>query len=140
MSIYVKDIIKAMEKIAPPSLKESYDNVGLMVGDKEKEVHKVLLALDCTKKVIEEAKKNNIDLIITHHPLIFRKPSRIVKDDLQGFKIIELIKNDISLFSSHTNLDSVKGGINEEIVNILGFKSKKIIEESKVLGFQTSGI
>ena len=140
MSIYVKDIIKAMEKIAPPSLKESYDNVGLMVGDKEKEVHKVLLALDCTKKVIEEAKKNNIDLIITHHPLIFRKPSRIFKDDLQGFKIIELIKNDISLFSSHTNLDSVKGGINEEIVNILGFKSKKIIEESKVLGFQTSGI
>lgn len=140
MSIYVKDIIKVMEKIAPPSLKESYDNVGLMVGDKEKEVHKVLLALDCTKKVIEEAKRNNVDLIITHHPLIFRKPSRIVKDDLQGFKIIELIKNDISLFSSHTNLDSVKWGINEEIVNILGFKSKKIIEESKVLGFQTSGI
>ena len=95
MSIYVKDIIKLMEKIAPPSLKESYDNVGLMVGDKEKEVHKVLLALDCTKKVIEEAKRNNVDLIITHHPLIFRKPSRIVKDDLQGFKIIELIKNDI---------------------------------------------
>ena len=140
MSIYVKDIIKVMEKVAPPSLKESYDNVGLMVGDKEKEVHKVLLALDCTKKVIEEAKRNNIDLIITHHPLIFRKPSRIVKDDLQGFKIIELIKNDISLFSSHTNLDSVKGGINEEIVNILGFKSNKIIEESRVLGFQTSGI
>lgn len=107
---------------------------------KKKKYIKYYLLQIVLKKVIEEAKKNNIDLIITHHPLIFRKPSRIVKDDLQGFKIIELIKNDISLFSSHTNLDSVKGGINEEIVNILGFKSKKIIEESKVLGFQTSGI
>ena len=57
MSIYVKDIIKAMEKIAPPSLKESYDNVGLMVGDKEKEVHKVLLALDCTKRLLKKQKK-----------------------------------------------------------------------------------
>lgn len=140
MSIKVRDIMKEMEKIAPPFLKESYDNVGLMVGDKEKEVKKVLLALDCTKNVIKEAESVNADLIITHHPLLFRKPSRIVRDDLQGWKIIELIKNDISLYSSHTNLDSVKGGINEEIVNLLGFKNSKIIEKSNIKGFEDSGI
>lgn len=140
MTYYVRDIIKVMEKIAPPFLKESYDNVGLMVGDKNKEVKKVLLALDCTKLVIEEAKENNVDMIITHHPLLFRKPSRIVYDDLQGYKIIELIRNDISLYSSHTNLDSVKGGINEEIVNILGFKNSKLMESSNVKSYEDSGI
>lgn len=140
MSILVKDIVKEMEKIAPPFLKESYDNVGLMVGDNNKEVKKVLLALDCTKDVIEEAKNNNIDMIITHHPLLFRKPSKIVKEDLQGYKIIQLIRSDISLYSSHTNLDSVRGGINEEIVNILGFKNSKIIEKSSVKGFEDCGI
>ena len=126
----VKDIMDAMEELAPSNLKESYDNVGLMIGSEDKDVKKVLLALDCTKEVVEEAIHNKVDLIITHHPLIFRKPSRIVKEDLQGYKIIELIKNDISLYSSHTNLDSTKGGINEEIVKILGFNESYIIEKS----------
>ncbi|WP_294351069.1 Nif3-like dinuclear metal center hexameric protein [uncultured Clostridium sp.] len=140
MSVKVKEIIKAMENLAPTFLKESYDNVGLMVGEKEKEVKRVLLALDCTKDVIEEAKREKVDLIITHHPLLFRKPSKIVKEDLQGYKIIELIKNDISLYSSHTNLDSVKGGINEKIVDILGFEGSKIIERSSIKNFEDSGI
>ncbi|MBE6051648.1 MAG: Nif3-like dinuclear metal center hexameric protein [Clostridium sp.] len=140
MSVKVKDIMKAMESLAPVFLKESYDNVGLMVGEKDKEVNKVLLALDCTKEVIEEAKREEVDLIITHHPLLFRKPNKIVKEDLQGYKIIELIKNDISLYSSHTNLDSVKGGINEKIVELLGFKNSKLIEKSNVKNFEDSGI
>ena len=140
MQVKVKDIVKEMERIAPPCLKEDYDNVGLMVGNSEKEVKKVLLALDCTKEVIEEAKSIKTEMIITHHPLIFRKPSRIVYEDLQGFKIIELIKNDISLYSSHTNLDSVKGGINDSIVNILGFEKGKIIDPSKIKGYEDSGI
>ena len=127
----VKDIIKEMEKFAPKFLKEDFDNVGLMVGDKEKEVKKILLALDCTLEVIEEAKNNNIDLIITHHPLIFRKPSSITTDTLQGKKIIELIKNDINLYSSHTNLDSAEDGLNETIMNILGFDQSKVIEVHK---------
>lgn len=127
----VKDIIKEMEIFAPKYLKEDFDNVGLMVGDKEKEVNKILLALDCTLDVIEEAKENNIDLIITHHPLIFRKPSSITTDTLQGKKIIELIKNDISLYSSHTNLDSAENGLNETIINILGYTKSEVIEVNK---------
>lgn len=129
--IKVNNIIEEMELLAPTYLKEDFDNVGLMVGDKNKEVKKVLLALDCTLKVIEEAKKENVELIITHHPLIFKRPSSITTDTLQGKKIIELIKNDISLYSSHTNLDSVENGLNDTIVSILGFDNFKILEKNK---------
>ena len=129
--IKVNNIIKEMELLAPTYLKEDFDNVGLMVGDKNKEVKKVLLALDCTLKVIEEAKKENVELIITHHPLIFKRPRSITTDTLQGKKIIELIKNDISLYSSHTNLDSVENGLNDTIVSILGFDNFKILEKNK---------
>ena len=129
--IKVNNIIKEMELLAPTYLKEDFDNVGLMVGDKNKEVKKVLLALDCTLKLIEEAKKENVELIITHHPLIFKRPSSITTDTLQGKKIIELIKNDISLYSSHTNLDSVENGLNDTIVSILGFDNFKILEKNK---------
>lgn len=127
----VKDIIKIMEQFAPKMLKEDFDNVGLMVGDKEKKVEKILLALDCTLDVIEEAKDKKIDLIITHHPLIFRKPNSITNDTLIGKKIIELITNDISVYSSHTNLDSAEKGLNETIVNILGYESEELLEVNK---------
>lgn len=127
----VKEIIEVIETLAPISLKEDFDNVGLMVGDREKEVKKVLLALDCTLKVIQEAKENNVDLIITHHPLIFRRPNNITTDTIQGKKIIELIKNDISLYSSHTNLDSAKKGLNDSIPGLLGYESSEILETNK---------
>ena len=127
----IKDIIKIMEDFAPKNLKEDFDNVGFMVGDKEKDVKRILLALDCTLDVIEEAKEKDIDLIITHHPLLFRKPSSITTETLTGKKIIELIKNDIGLYSSHTNLDSAEEGLNETIVNVLGFGEGILLEENK---------
>lgn len=126
----LKNIISIMESIAPPMLKEDYDNVGLMVGDGSSEVAKVLVALDCTLEVIEEAKAIGAQLILSHHPLLFRKPSTITTDTLLGKKIIELIKNDIALYSSHTNWDSVKGGLNDTFVSVLGFEEGKIIEKN----------
>ncbi|MGL5575617.1 MAG: Nif3-like dinuclear metal center hexameric protein, partial [Sarcina sp.] len=120
--------IEIMERVAPIHLKEDFDNVGLMVGDKNKEIKKVLLALDCTDTVIEEAKEIGAELILTHHPLIFKKPSSITTDTLQGRKIIKLIQNDINLYSAHTNWDSVREGINDTIVDMLGFKSEEIID------------
>ncbi|WP_297427023.1 Nif3-like dinuclear metal center hexameric protein [Clostridium sp.] len=136
----VIDVAKEIEKFAPKFLSEDYDNVGLMVGDESKEVKKVLLALDCTKEVIKEAIETKSDLIITHHPLIFRKPKNIVKGDLLGDKVISLIKEDIALYSCHTNLDSVKGGINETIVNMLGLTSSEIIAPSENKNYKDSGI
>jgi dinuclear metal center YbgI/SA1388 family protein len=136
----IKDIIRIMEEFAPKTLKEDFDNVGLMVGDRNKEVKKILLALDCTLDVIQEAKEKRVDLIITHHPLIFRKPSSITTDTLIGKKIIELIKNDISLYSSHTNLDSAENGLNETIVNILGYSTNELIEVNKMARNDNEGL
>ena len=130
MPLKVKDIVNIMEDYAPVKLKESYDNVGLMVGDSSCEVTKILIALDCTLKVIEEAIKCGCNLIITHHPLLFKKPNSITTDTLQGKKIIKLIKNNINLYSSHTNLDSTPNGINEIIMNVLGFNKGRILETS----------
>lgn len=127
----LNDIINIVEEIAPVKLKENFDNVGLMVGDREKNITKVLLALDCTEDVICEAKKLGAELILTHHPLLFRKPSSITTDTLLGRKIIELIKNDINLYSAHTNWDSVKGGLNDTLVKMLGFEEGIIIERNQ---------
>ncbi|MGL5352603.1 MAG: Nif3-like dinuclear metal center hexameric protein [Clostridium sp.] len=138
--IKLESIIKYMEKIAPINLKEDFDNVGLMVGDKSKNVKKVIFALDCTLEVIDEAIEANAELIITHHPLLFSKPKSITSDSLQGRKIIKLIKNNINLYSSHTNLDSAPGGLNETIVEVLGFKSSEILEKTKVKNYENAGL
>lgn len=135
-----KIVIKEIEKVAPKSLKEDYDNVGLMVGNEEKEVSKVLLSLDCTNDVVKEAISLNCDMIITHHPLFFRKPKSIVSGDLLGNKVIELIKNDINLYSCHTNLDSCRHGINEILVKMLGFDSGDILEPNKSKSNLDAGI
>lgn len=128
----IDKLINIMETIAPPHLKESYDNVGLMVGDREADVTKILVALDCTLEVVEEARELGAELILSHHPLLFRKPSTITTDTLLGKKIIELIKNDIALYSSHTNWDSVKDGINDEFVAYLGFGEGEIMAKNPV--------
>ncbi|NEZ45726.1 Nif3-like dinuclear metal center hexameric protein [Clostridium niameyense] len=132
MSLKIKDIQDIMEQYAPLYLKESYDNVGLMVGDSESIVKNILVALDCTLEVIQEAKRRKCNLIVTHHPLLFRKPSSITTDTILGRKIIELIKNDISLYSSHTNLDSTENGLNDIVAKLMGLKNIKIIDDNKL--------
>lgn len=128
MPLKVKNFVDMMNNFAPENFKEDYDNVGLMVGDNDKEVTSIIVALDCTMKVIDEALSKGCNLIMTHHPLLFHKPSKITSDTLLGRKIIKLIKNDISVYSSHTNLDSVGGGLNDIIMHLLGFNNYKIID------------
>lgn len=142
MSLRVKDICSIMEKSAPKRLSENYDNVGLMVGNLDSDISSILVSLDCTLNVIDEAKRKNCNFIFTHHPLLFKKPSSITTETLLGNKIIKLIKNDISLYSSHTNLDSVQGGLNDILVKTLGFSNSAVIEKSTASGFNdgNSGI
>ncbi|EJO5347185.1 Nif3-like dinuclear metal center hexameric protein [Clostridium botulinum] len=130
MNLKVKNIENIIEEYAPLYLKESYDNVGLMVGNSKAMVNKILVALDCTLDVIEEAKHKGCNLIVTHHPLLFKKPSSITTDTLLGKKIIELIKNDINLYSSHTNLDSTENGFNQMVAEMLGLQELKILDIS----------
>ena len=142
-NLKVKNIQDIMEVYAPIILKEDYDNVGLMVGDSDSEVSKILIALDCTLEVISEAMHEGCNFILTHHPLLFNRPKTITTDTLIGRKIIELIKNDINVYASHTNLDSARGGLNDIATELLGFNKYKIIEPSKNLDFseaKNSGI
>lgn len=125
----VEHIMKCMEEIAPPELAESWDNVGLMVGDSKKEVKKILVALDAIPEVIAEAIEENADMIVTHHPfLLFQKIKAIQKNTPLGKKIYDLIENEIAVFSAHTNLDIVDGGINDILAEKLNLQSVDVLE------------
>lgn len=138
MAIKIKDFMEYAEKLAPLGLEEKYDNVGLSIGDKEEVIKGILVTLDVTLDVIEEAKDKGANLIYSHHPLLFKRPNSITTDTLQGKKIIELIRNNINVYSSHTNLDSVDGGLNDIIVNMLGYSNSEILEEK--MGYDGCGI
>jgi dinuclear metal center YbgI/SA1388 family protein len=140
MALKVKNVADIMESLAPVKLKDNYDNVGLMVGNKENSVTNILVALDCTLKVVREAVEKECSLILTHHPVLFRKPSTITTESLLGIKIIELIKNNIDVYSSHTNLDKIQGGMNDLIVSILGFDKVQVMEICEDEGSKNSGI
>ncbi|WP_319204162.1 Nif3-like dinuclear metal center hexameric protein [uncultured Ilyobacter sp.] len=126
----LSEITKKLEKAFPKNMAESWDNVGLLIGEKNKDVKKIQISLDATDRVIEEAVKNKADLIITHHPLIFSPLKAINDSTLLGKKIMKLIKNDIALYSMHTNLDSAENGLNRYIAEIIGAKESKIIAEN----------
>lgn len=128
MILKVKDIIGNLEKKYPKANAESWDNVGLIVGKLNQEVRKVQLSLDTTDKVIENAIKNSADLIITHHPMIFKPVKTITTMDNLGRKIIKLIENNKSLYAMHTNLDSSKDGLNDYILNLLEVENSKVID------------
>lgn len=116
----VKDIKNAIEKLAPVELAESWDNVGLMVGDLEQTVNTVFICLDVTSENVEKATKCNADLIVSHHPLIFSPLKRVTENDVTGSIVRSLIKNNISVYSAHTNLDNADGGTNDALAEKLG--------------------
>lgn len=127
----LSEIISKLEKKFPKQNAESWDNVGLLVGRKENEIKKIQISLDVTLKVIEEAIKNKVDLIISHHPIIFSSIKEINSDSLIGKKILKLIENNISVYSLHTNLDSSNFGLNDLVGKKLGFENGKILDEIK---------
>ncbi len=131
MSLKVSDISKMIEEIAPLGFQEEYDNSGFSVGSSDAEVTSILTALDCTLEVIDEAVGRGCNLIITHHPLLFHTPQSVTDETLLGKKLIKLIKNDINLYSCHTNLDSVKGGMNDILMRILNFENYHVINSNK---------
>ncbi len=131
MSVKVKDIMDVMESIAPHRLAESWDKPGLAVGDPEREVRKILVALDVIDPVIEEAKAIGADLIITHHPmLLFKKIESITTENLLGKRIFSLIENGIAAFSAHTNLDVAEGGTNDVLAELIGLEQIELLEET----------
>lgn len=103
------EIIKRLETLAPVSYACEWDNPGLLAGRRNREVKRIFLALDATDEVVEEAVNQRADLLITHHPLIFRAMKKINDDDFIGRRVLKLIQNDISYYAMHTNFDVAPG-------------------------------
>lgn len=127
----IKDIARSLEQWAPPSLAESYDNVGLLVGDPNAEATGVMINLDVTEALLDEAAQAGINLIVTHHPIWFMPRKKLNGEDYVSRIIIKAIKMDIALYACHTNLDSVETGVNEMIGRKLGATNMRILQPKK---------
>ena len=125
----VKDIIKEIEDFAPLSIQETWDNSGLCVGSPEDEVTSVLLALDCTPSLVDEAVACGADMIVTHHPLIFSGLKKISLHDMTGLAVIKAIKAGIAIYAAHTNADKVLGGVSGAMAERLGLKNIAILSD-----------
>ncbi len=125
--ILIKDVIGAIEEFAPLSFQEEYDNAGLITGDKNWECTGALLSLDCIESVIEEAIKLKCNLIIAHHPIVFKGLKKITGANYVERTIIKAIKNDIAIYACHTNIDNVQNGVNAKIAERLGLINTKVL-------------
>ena len=123
----VKDIVRHLESIAPPSLQESYDNASLITGSYDTEVTGVLVSLDCIESIVEEAIEQNCNLIVAHHPIIFRGLKQLNGKNYVERTVINAIKHDIAIYAIHTNLDNVITGVNRKIGEKLGLQNLKIL-------------
>ena len=119
----IKQVAEALEKFAPLPLQESYDNAGLQIGLTEVEVSRVLLCLDVTEDVIMEAAEKGCQLIVSHHPLLFRGVKCVSDGDMVQRCVRLAIKHDIAIYSAHTNLDNAAGGVNWMIAEKLGLQN-----------------
>lgn len=125
----LKDIIDILQRVAPPSLALSFDNAGLNIGEKDSEITGITVCLDATEEVISEAVKNGTNLIISHHPIIF-SPIKNLNCDYENYRAVtSAIKNGINIYSMHTNLDCVEGGVNDAFANLLGLVNKQVLDE-----------
>lgn len=127
----VKDIIDTIEDFAPLSYQESYDNSGLQIGDTYMKVKGVLIALDVTEDLLQEAKDRNCNLIVTHHPLIFSGLKRISGNSYIERIVQRAIKEDIAIYASHTNLDNMRNGVNAKFAERLGLQHLSILEAKR---------
>lgn len=126
----VKDITRAMEQLAPLQLKEDWDNVGLQIGGPDDKVHRILLALTPSEAVVEEAVEMGADMIITHHPFIFKGVKTLRSDTVIGKITRECMKHDIAFYCAHTNLDIAQGGVNDILAKRLGLQDVKGLQET----------
>ena len=128
------EITKYIESKFPKEAAYDWDNVGLQVGSLNHKVLKVLIALDVTKEVVKEAIEHKVDLIISHHPLIFKPIMNLQSETPRGWIITNLIKHSISLYSMHTNYDVSDGGMNDAFSKKLGLTNLQVLDESENIG------
>lgn len=139
----VRDISGIVNLFAPEALAAEFDNTGFQVGDESKFVTGIVIALDCTERVIDFAVKKGCNLIITHHPLIFSPLKSIKLNDAVGSLVVKLIQNDIALYSMHTNFDRANGGTDDVLAQAIGMTDVQRLEhfmfEGENMGFGRIG-
>ena len=123
----ISDITEILENLAPSSLQESYDNAGLLVGDKNHICTGIIVSLDVTEKVIEEALRKKCNLIVAHHPIVFRGLKRFTGENYVERTVIDAIKHNIAIYAIHTNLDNILTGVNHKIAEKLGLQNCKVL-------------
>lgn len=131
MGYQISEVISRLEMLAPPAYQESYDNATLITGDRNWEVNGILCTLDCTEAVVEEAMQLGANLIVAHHPIVFKGLKSITGKNYVERTIIKAIKADIAIYAIHTNLDHVASGVNKRISDRLGLFKTKILSPKK---------
>ena len=129
----VGEITGYLESLAPAGYQESYDNAGLITGSFGMSITSALITLDITEAVVDEAIEKGCELIISHHPILFKGLKRLNGNNFVERCLIKAIKNDIAIFASHTNLDSITGGVNSKIGEKIGLKNMQILSPAKEL-------
>lgn len=133
-----KKVIEILEKQSPKSYACDWDNVGLLVGREDKEIQKIHIALDATDEAIEEAIANGADMLLTHHPMIFKGMKRVTQEDFIGRRIIRLIQNDMVYYAMHTNFDVM--GMADLAADYLGISDTRVLEITSVSETGEEGI
>jgi dinuclear metal center YbgI/SA1388 family protein len=123
----IKELITHLEDICPLAYQESYDNCGLLTGDKEKNITGVLLCLDSTEEVLKEAVKLGCNVVIAHHPILFSPIKKLTGKNYSERAIIYAIKNDLCIYAMHTNLDNIRLGVNNKIAQKIGLNNLSIL-------------
>ena len=127
----IREIISSIESFAPLSFQEDYDNAGLILGNQELEASGVLVTVDVTEEVIDEAIQKNANLIVAHHPVIFSGLKKITGKNYIERIVLKAIKNEIAIYAAHTNLDNIQGGVNSKIARKLNLQRTKILAPLK---------
>jgi dinuclear metal center YbgI/SA1388 family protein len=130
-SIKIKDVTDYLESIAPKAHQESYDNSGLLTGNTSDVVNGILVTLDCTEEVVQEAIDLRCNLIVAHHPIIFKGLKKLTGSNYVERTIIKAVKNNVAVYAIHTNLDNVHRGVNRRICDKLGLKNVRILSPKK---------
>jgi len=131
-SVKIKQVLSALEQFAPLPLQESWDNAGLQLGLTEAEVSGALLCLDVNEQIVDEAIRKGCNLIVSHHPLLFRGLKQITDGDYVQRCVIKAVKHDIVIVSMHTNMDNARDGVNWKIAEKLGLENVRFFAPKQV--------
>ena len=138
--IRLQDVVTFLREFAPPELAEDWDNVGLLIGDPADEIHSALTCLTLTPNVADEAIARGVQLVVTHHPILFRPVQRLTAETSEGRMLLSLIRAGISVYSPHTSYDSAADGINAQLARLLDLQDVRPLRPKESISNETQPI